>query len=141
MENRTMNDTTHDDLVMRLYSLHKQATVERSHFYVGRCVADAIDRIEELEAKLAQQTAMTDQRSEELSTIVIADTIEHEDGSVTHTFDMDAASSKKMAELGIELILTCAAYGVDIQDALELIAADGKMRELQQEFGNGTDNT
>ena len=44
-------------------------------------------------------------------------------------------------ELGIELILTCAAYGVDIQDALELIAADGKMRELQQEFGNGTDNT
>ena len=44
-------------------------------------------------------------------------------------------------ELGIEFILTCAAYGVDIQDALELIAADGKMRELQQEFGNGTDNT
>ena len=44
-------------------------------------------------------------------------------------------------ELGIEFILTCAAYGVDIQDALELIAADGKMRELQQEFSNGTDNT
>ena len=46
-----MTDTTHDDLVMRLYSLHKQATVERSHFYVGRCVADAIYRIEELEAE------------------------------------------------------------------------------------------
>ena len=85
---------------------------------------------------------MSDEKiGNELAMIVIADTIEHEDGSVTHTFDMDAASSKKMAELGIELILTCAAYGVDIQDALELIAADGKMRELQQEFGNGTDNT
>ena len=37
-----------DDLVKRLHSLHKQATVERSHFYVGRCAKDAIDRIEEL---------------------------------------------------------------------------------------------
>ena len=37
-----------DDLVKRLHSLHKQATVERSHFYVGWCAKDAIDRIEEL---------------------------------------------------------------------------------------------
>ena len=44
-----------DDLVKRLHSLHKQATVERSHFYVGWCAKDAADRIEELEAKLAQQ--------------------------------------------------------------------------------------
>ena len=43
-----------DDLVKRLHSLHKQATVERSHFYVGRCAKDAIDRIEELEAELAK---------------------------------------------------------------------------------------
>ena len=64
--------------------------------------------------------------TDELSTIVIADTIEHEDGSVTCTFDMDDASSKKMAELGIELILTCAAYGLDIQDALTLISNYGK---------------
>jgi len=40
-----------DDLVKRLHDLHKQATVERSHHYVGKCVADAIDRIEELEAE------------------------------------------------------------------------------------------
>ena len=90
---------------------------------------------------------------EQLSTIVIADTIEHEDGSVTYTFDMDAASSKKMAELGIELILTCAAYGLDVQDALEDIRLAGEQRELarkidgpytaddiEKEFGNGTDN-
>ena len=41
-----------DDLVKRLQSLHKQATVERSHFYVGSCAKDAMHRIEELEAKL-----------------------------------------------------------------------------------------
>ena len=73
--------------------------------------------------------------NDEVSTIVIADTIEHEDGSVTHTFDMDAASSKKMAELGIELILTCAAYGLDIQDALQVISDYGKEKD------NGTDNS
>lgn len=43
-----------DDLMERLHDLHKQATVERSHFYVGKCVADAIHRIEELEAKIAE---------------------------------------------------------------------------------------
>jgi hypothetical protein len=46
-----------DDLVKRLHSLHKQATVERSHFYVGWCAKDAIDRIEELEGKLAGAVA------------------------------------------------------------------------------------
>ena len=43
-----------DDLMKRLHSLHKQATVERSHFYVGSCAEDAMHRIEELEAKLAR---------------------------------------------------------------------------------------
>ena len=38
-----------DDLVKRLQSLHKQATVDRSHFYVGSCAEDAMHRIEELE--------------------------------------------------------------------------------------------
>ena len=40
-----------DDLMKRLHSLHKQATVERSHFYVGSCAKDAMHRIEELETK------------------------------------------------------------------------------------------
>ena len=40
-----------DDLLKRLCSLHKQATVERSHFYVGSCAKDAMHRIEELEAQ------------------------------------------------------------------------------------------
>ena len=91
---------------------------------------------------------------EKLSTIVITDTVEHEDGSATYTFDMDDASTKKITELGLEFILTCAAYGVDIQDALEDIRWAAEQRELarkidgpytaddiEKEFCNGTDNT
>lgn len=62
----------------------------------------------------------------DLSTIVITDVVEHEDGSATYTFDMDDVYSKKMAELGIEFVITCAAYGLDIQDALTVIADYGK---------------
>ena len=50
MEDEDMSD----DLMKRLDSLHKQATVERSHFYVGSCAKDAMHRIEELEAKLVK---------------------------------------------------------------------------------------
>ena len=89
--------------------------------------------------------------NDELSTIVIADTVEHEDGSATYTFDMDDASSKKVTELGLEFILTCAAYGLDIQDALQVIADYGKefgkgidgpytADEIKEEFCNGTEN-
>ena len=34
--------TLGDDILDRLRDLHKQATVERSHYYVGSCVSDAI---------------------------------------------------------------------------------------------------
>lgn len=47
-----------DDLMERLHDLHKQATVERSHYYVGKCVADAIHRIEELEAEKMTNTTL-----------------------------------------------------------------------------------
>jgi hypothetical protein len=97
---------------------------------------------------------MTDEKiGNKLSMIVITDTVEHEDGSATYTFDMDDASTKKITELGLEFILTCAAYGLDIQDALEDIRWAGQQRELarkidgpytaykiEDEFGNDTDN-
>ena len=89
--------------------------------------------------------------TDELSTIVITDIVEHEDGSATYTFDMDDASSKKVTELGLEFIITCAAYGLDIQDALQVIADYGKefgkgidgpytADEIKEEFCNGTEN-
>ena len=63
-----------DGLMKRLCSLHKQATVERSHFYVGSCAKDAMHRIEELEAKLAEA-----ERSLDISCVIIDKLMEDED--------------------------------------------------------------
>jgi hypothetical protein len=44
------------DILDRLRGLHKQATVERSHYYVGRCVSDAINEITALRKGLGVPT-------------------------------------------------------------------------------------
>jgi hypothetical protein len=41
-----------DDILDRLADLHKQATVERSHYYVGKCVRDAIAEIQRLRSAI-----------------------------------------------------------------------------------------
>lgn len=38
------------DILDKLADLHSQATKERSHFYVGACVKEAIKEIEDLRA-------------------------------------------------------------------------------------------
>jgi hypothetical protein len=40
------------DILRRVRDLHRQATVERSPYYVGRCVRDAIEEIKGLRKKL-----------------------------------------------------------------------------------------
>jgi len=70
--------------------------------------------------------SMAEQYNEKLAMIVITDTVEHEDGSATYTFDIDDVSSKKITELGLEFILTCAAYRLDIQEALTHLIEYGK---------------
>ena len=47
--------------------------------------------------------------------------IEHDDGSATYTFEMSHKTTQSMAQYGLELILICAAYGVDIQDVFDSI--------------------
>lgn len=37
-----------DDIIDRLKDLYKQATTERSHYYVAKCCEDAIKEIEAL---------------------------------------------------------------------------------------------
>jgi len=61
--------------------------------------------------------------------LIVTDVIENDDGSATYTFDIDDISSKKITELGLEFILTCAAYGLDIADALKVLADYGKSIE------------
>jgi hypothetical protein len=73
---------------------------------------------------------MTDEKiGNELAMIVITDTIEHEDGSATYTFDMDEKSEKMVTELGLEFIVTCAAFKLDIQEALDHLIEYGKSIE------------
>ena len=43
------------DILDLLEELHRQATVERSHFYVGKCVEDAIEEIKRLRRKCGEQ--------------------------------------------------------------------------------------
>jgi len=51
---------------------------------------------------------------------------DHEDGSATYTFHMDDYTRGKMADVGVEFILTCAAYNLDTADALEYLGTYSK---------------
>ena len=70
-----------------------------------------------------------DKEDNNLAMIVVTDVVEHEDGSATYTFDIDDVSSKKITELGLEFILTCAAFKLDIHEAFKVLADYGKKVE------------
>ena len=40
------------DILARLEDLHRQATEERSHYYTGKCIQDAIIEIKALRAAM-----------------------------------------------------------------------------------------
>jgi hypothetical protein len=48
--------TLGDEILDRLRDLHKLATVERSHYYTGRCISDAINEITALRKRLGLPT-------------------------------------------------------------------------------------
>lgn len=47
------------------------------------------------------------------------ETIEHEDGSATYTFDIDETSQKGLCNIGLEFVLYCAAHELDLQYVLD----------------------
>lgn len=47
-----------EDIIAKLLDLQKQATTERSHFYVAQCIMEAIQEIVSLRAKLASQSVI-----------------------------------------------------------------------------------
>jgi hypothetical protein len=63
---------------------------------------------------------------DEVGHLVITDVVENESGGATYTFDLDKRTQKIVAELGLRLTLTCAAYGMDIEDALQAIVDRGE---------------
>lgn len=57
--------------------------------------------------------------------IVVTEVEEHEDGSATYEFEYDSHMRDYMVKLGIEFTLLCAAYGWDVQDALDHLKGGG----------------
>lgn len=64
--------------------------------------------------------------SEKLGKIAILETKERDDGSVDITYVLDEDTKLKMASIGVEFALYCAAAGVDMQVALNNIIKDLK---------------
>lgn len=64
--------------------------------------------------------------TEKLGKIAIVETNVRDDGSVDVTYTLDEDTKTKMAGIGVEFVLYCAAAGVDLQDALDNIIKDLK---------------
>ena len=65
--------------------------------------------------------------------LVITDVVEQEDGGATYSFDLDERTEKLVAELGLRLILTCAVYDMDIEDAMQAVSDRGEYLSQEQE--------
>jgi hypothetical protein len=51
--------------------------------------------------------------------IVVADTVEHEDGSATFSFDLNEEAQQGLCKIGLEFVLYCAAYELDLGYVLD----------------------
>ena len=60
-----------------------------------------------------------------VGTLEISDVTEHEDGSATFEFTMDDKTKTLLAEVGLEVTIRCAAFGVDLQYLYDWIESHG----------------
>lgn len=61
--------------------------------------------------------------------VKVVDVVEHEDGSGTYTFDIDKDSQQSLCKIGLEFVMYCAAYELDLQyvlDNLERLKSEQK---------------
>jgi len=61
---------------------------------------------------------------------------EHEDGSATYQFHMDADARGLLAEEGLKLVLYCAAAGLDIQVVYDFIQDHIEYEKDEYKFGD-----
>ena len=61
---------------------------------------------------------MTAHATSEPFQVVVTNVEEHEDGGATYTFELDDKAEVAIANLGLEFMLYCAAYGLNLQYAL-----------------------
>lgn len=57
--------------------------------------------------------------SEKPFVVRVGDVVEHEDGGATYSFDLDDDSAEGLAKIGLEFVLYCAAYDLDLQYVLD----------------------
>ena len=62
----------------------------------------------------------------EVSYLTVTDVVENEDGSADYTFHLDDKTKKAMVETGLHLILTCAAYDLRVDKAIQTVEGIGK---------------
>lgn len=96
--------------------------VENDHEYIRPMTEEERQRAKEREA--ANQAPVDNM---EPFAIVVDTVTDHEDGSAGITVTMGDAARDCVVELGLQLIFTCAAAKVDIQDALKMILERGQM--------------
>lgn len=51
--------------------------------------------------------------------VVVTNVKEHEDGAATYSFAINDKAQEEIANIGIEFMLYCASYGLDLQYVLE----------------------
>lgn len=74
---------------------------------------------------------MTSGPKEEPFYIRVVDEVEHEDGSATYSFDLDQKAQSSLAKIGLEVVIFCAAYQLDIQEVFDHIAWLSKSKEFE----------
>lgn len=57
--------------------------------------------------------------------LIVTDVVENEDGSADLTFYSDDKTQKAMNEIGVRLVLTCAAYDLSIEKAMMMVESVG----------------
>lgn len=60
------------------------------------------------------------------SYIGLSECVEHEDGSATYKVQMDEKARNHLCQEGLNLVLHCAAYDVDLGDVYDWIESQGK---------------
>lgn len=61
--------------------------------------------------------------------IEVVEIVDQEDGSAVITFDLSDHVAKTMAHYGLKFVLVCAAYGLTIEEALDLITKGREDKE------------
>ena len=76
---------------------------------------------------------MTSEPKEEPFYIRVVDEVEHEDGSATYSFDLDHNAEVALAKIGLDVVIFCAAYQLDIQEVFNQIVWLHKSKEMEQD--------